>query len=48
MGRELENQVHVVSHDSRVDDPGSVTARDLGKDATQERSRSGMDQGQPA
>jgi len=34
VGRELENQVHVVSHDPELDLSGSVTPGDLGKHAT--------------
>jgi len=28
--REVENHMHVVPHDPKVDDAGSMTARDLG------------------
>ncbi len=31
VGRELENQVHMVTHDPEIDYASSVTARDLGK-----------------
>src|SRR5439155_23258600 len=48
VGRELENQVHVISHDPELHQSSPVTQGDLRKHTTQERRRSGVDQGQPA